>query len=207
MTDTTDQKFSEKQKQFTAIDKGKSIKEISLQLGWPRTVVSLYKYRFPVLTDEELAQLDLIDSEIDYEILGAICLYSFDNRQEMIRRIIEIQKMPNPFDLIDDIIAALRQEHPLEKLSLTYWKEVADYLKDRGIDKAPFHKNTIGFIRSLSWKGGFKGQNEKQRKWIIDLMKIDKKGFGVSAIFNNDFLKVKGLDKDYILINKFYECL
>jgi hypothetical protein len=207
MPDTVDQKFSEKLKRFTAIDQGKSIKEISLQLGWPRTVVSLYKYRFPVLTKEELAQLDSVDSTIDYEILGAICLYSLDNRQEMIRRIIEIQKMANPFELIDEIMAALKQEHPLEKLSLTYWKEVADYLTDRGIDKAPFYKRTIGFIRSLNWKGGFKGQNEKQRKWIIDLMIADKKGFGVSAIFNNDFLKVKGLEKDYILINKFYECL
>lgn len=210
MSSTEIIKFSEKLKQFEELAEvklGKSIKEISLRLTWPRTVVSLYKYRFPILTQVELNKLDLIDEEIDEEILGAICLYSFDTRQEMLSRINEIQKMSNPFDLLDEIVSELTGPHPLEKLSSQYWQEVADYLTDREIDEFPFYKNTIGFIRSLSWKGGYKGQNEKQKKWIVDLMKADKKGFGLSKIFNNDFLNLCGLEKDYLIINKFYECL
>jgi len=210
MTATLGQKFSaqlEHFNEFAVANRSKSIHELSSELGWPKNVVVLFKYRFPILDEKEIALLDQAELPIEYEILGAICLYSFIHRREMIRRLKELQQAANPFNLFDEITNTLHQVHPLENLSPAYWKEVANYLTDREIDKPPFHKAAIGFIRSLNWKGGFKGQSELQKKWILDLMKADKKGFAVSGIFNNDFLKAKGLEKDYQLITKFYECL
>ena len=203
-------KFSEKLNEFKTVLENSndlSVDAITQKLNLPRSEVALFKFKFSKLNESEINLLDNVDFKIEYEILGAICLCPDNCRMEMIQNLKQIQEAANPFEIMDEIMSKNREKHPLEDLSNSYWTEVANYLNERGIDNYPFNKAAIGFIKSVGWNGGFASQSQQQKDWILGLMKKDKAGYDLAKIFNNDVIKLKGLKKDFEIINKFYECL
>lgn len=209
MNNPSYKKFSDRLQEYrSAVECSKevNISKLAEKLGWPRSVVSLFKYKFAILKEEQVSILDEADFDIDDEILGAVCLCPENSRIEMLRRLKEMHQVANPFELMEQIMLSHQEKHPLENLSRTYWKEIANYLRDRGIERYPFNKKAIHFIGSIG-KKGFATQTTRQKDWIIDLMRADKNGFELAGIFNNELLIRKGLEKDYEIINGFYACL
>lgn len=184
-----------------------SLSEVSKNLAWPLPVVKLFAHRFHILTKEEISVLDNIKSPIDEEVLGAICMTPDEIRSDLISSFQSIQEATNPFNEIDALVKSRRAKHPLESISSDYWNLIFKYLKDRQIDKWPFNKKAIRFIGSISPKGGFSSQSEKQKSWILGLLKADKEGFDVIPIFTNEIVREHGLIDDLKIIKEVLKCL
>ncbi|MCH8517341.1 MAG: hypothetical protein LAT68_13535 [Cyclobacteriaceae bacterium] len=201
--------FSERLALFSKVFKstGGNLSESSKKLGWPKPIAKLYATRFHILSEKEIQFLDSITSTVDEEVLGAICMVSDEVRKELISNFEIIQNATNPFIEIDTFVNDLKEKHPLEYVSTNYWKLISKYLKEREIDKYPFNKNAIRFIGSVGINGGFASQSEKQRSWILGLMKADKNGFDINPIFTNDIVKVKGYSDDLKIIKDYIKCL
>lgn len=198
--------FSEKLKLVENL-KERSVYDISSEFEIPRRLAYLFKFRFGKFNQDEISKIDLIENEFNHEVICAISFYPYDIREKLLENISTITEASNPFDKMDEIISLVTLPSPLATLSKNYWEVISDYLEQRGINEYPFNKKAISFIKSIGYKG-FEKQTEGQIKWLIGLMRIDKKGnFDLNDIFSNEILIAKGLEKDYKIIKEYLECL
>ncbi len=183
----------------------KSVADISKDYNISIRYAYLLKFRIVEFTPSQLSFIDIFSIR-NVEILGIISLMEAENRELLLGEFNNICLNINPFDEIDNLLNKHKSPNVLEQLSDKYWICIYEYLIERSINQYPFNLTSINFIKSIS-RIKYINLSEKQKSWILNLLKADLNGFDPNPIFSNSILLEKGLSHDFELINDYFNNL
>ena len=183
----------------------KSVDEITLHFNWSRYAAYTCKYFISELSSEELVLLDKTNGDIDFNVIADVCIQNKKYKTELLSQIERVNAADSPFTEIEIVIKEIAGEDPLARLTADYWIEVGEYLTNRRIDQYPFTKKTIGFIKSIGYKG-FKNLSRNQKEWINGLIEADKSRPQNDRFFVNEHLIYAGHKSDCMIVENYQAC-
>jgi hypothetical protein len=184
----------------------KSIDELSQHFGWTKAAAYDYKYFLSELSGEDISLLEGCSSEIDLNIIAAVCIQNKRFQSQLFKNMERIKNAGSPFKEIEVIIEEIEGKDPLTNISKQFWVEVGNYLTSRHIDIYPFNKKSIRFIKSIGIYG-YEDLSKKQKEWIQGLIMEDKERPKEDRFFMNEHLIHNGLIEDCLTIEKYEKCL